>query len=340
MTGPPYPTGMLRAYRPSSVYKLQELCRRVLIANFTLTGWKSATQRLSGRARREAALIPSSHFFGCSVNFFLLAEFSKSGHPSYQVKCLLDQTWYLAIRVQDRRPDRILEDEEFWRWAWPVHRHLLSALAVAVDAPSSSVYIITVLPDDRLERVALELAASALCVAETNLWKFLLQLCSVLLYLEGQGLTVEPFDFCNVYLRGNDIVLNNRLVWTKRRFEATSLPACLWSLLLPPGEKCTTLRTGSEASANAFSVAAVLAQLVSLSLGGKDSLSPRGKRTAVQPSGSSQSDVCRMHGVEVIASPSHYSERLLATLGEMFCNSRIALQEVRDMANGVCESSA
>ncbi|KAH9371352.1 hypothetical protein HPB48_007913 [Haemaphysalis longicornis] len=167
-----------RHYRPSSVYKLQELCRRVLIAHFTLTGWKSATQRLSGRARREAALIPSSHFFGCSVNFFLQPKFSKSGHPSYQVKCLLDQTWYLAIRVQDRRPEHILEDEEFWRWAWPVHRHLLSALAVAVDAPSSSVYIITVLPDDRLERVALELAASALCVAETNLWKFLLQLCS------------------------------------------------------------------------------------------------------------------------------------------------------------------
>ncbi|XP_077553184.1 uncharacterized protein LOC144167936 [Haemaphysalis longicornis] len=327
-----------RHYRPSPVYKLQELCRRVLIAHFTLTGWKSATQRLSGRGRREAALIPSGDFFGCSVNFFLQPKFSKSGHPSYQVKCLLDQTWYLAIRVQDRRPERILEDEEFWRWAWPVHRHLLSALAVAVDAPSSSVYIITVLPDDRLERVALELAASALCIAEANLWKFLLQLCSVLLYLEGQGLTVEPFDYCNVYLRGNDIVLNNRLVWTKRHFEATSLPACLWSLLLPPGEKCTTLhtlRTGSEASTNAFSVAAVLAQLVSLSLGGKDSLSPPGKRTALQPSGSSHSQVGRIHGVEVIYSPSHYSERLLATLGEMFRNSRIALQEVRDIAN-VC----
>lgn len=101
--------------------------------------------------------------------------------------CSKSSTYRLSfhLRVQDRRPEHITEDEEFWSWARFVNRHLLSALAVAVDTPASSVYIVTVCPDDGLERFAGALAARALCVREKNLWKFLQQLCSALLFLEG-----------------------------------------------------------------------------------------------------------------------------------------------------------
>lgn len=330
-------------YYVTPAWSLQELCRRALIAQLSLAGWNALMQRYSERFRRRAALIPSGQFSGCGVDFCLEHYFSKSGHPSYLVKCLLDQRWYLAIRVQDRRPDHIIEDEEFWSWARFVNRHLLSALAVAVDSPASSIYIVTVCPDDGLERFAGALAARALCVRESNLWKFLQQLCSALLFLEGEGLSVEPFDFCNVYLRGADIVLNNKLVWTKRSFDATSLPAALWSLLLPPGEDCSAvcaLATRSKKAANAFSVAAVLAQLVSLSIGDEDSVPSPDSRPTGLPTNTTRPEVCRKHGVEVVASPCHYSEYLMATLREIFRNPSIPLKEVRDTAKAVWESTA
>ncbi|KAH9372058.1 hypothetical protein HPB48_019001 [Haemaphysalis longicornis] len=159
-----------------------------------------------------------------------------------------------------------------------------------------------------------------------------------------RALSVEPFDFCNVYLRGADIVLNNKLVWTKRSFDATSLPAALWSLLLPPGEDCSAvcaLATRSKKAANAFSVAAVLPSWCSpVDRRRRFGTLPPDSHPTGLPTNTTRPEVCRKHGVEVVASPCHYSEYLMATLREIFRNPSIPLKEVRDTAKAVWESMA
>ncbi|KAH9360370.1 hypothetical protein HPB48_012153 [Haemaphysalis longicornis] len=254
-------------------------------AQLSLARRNALMQRYSERFRRRAALIPSGQFSGCGVDFCLEHYFSKSGHPSYVVKCLLDQRWYLAIRggrvwvgifggeqgrtgdvgwrtecvrvgkcfglvgrgghmsasvgeqgvgadIRSvsggpaewyhrcecavsvahvdpaiavggdsarkysntsvtgiwsgyRTVDRIILLNTRSSGGGLVNQHLLSALAVAVYSPAPSISIVTVCPDDWIERFAGTLAARALCVRESNLWKFLQKLCSALLFLEG-----------------------------------------------------------------------------------------------------------------------------------------------------------
>ncbi|XP_077524165.1 uncharacterized protein LOC144135350 [Amblyomma americanum] len=317
------------------VCSLQELCRSILVATHTLPEWKVLAQRFSERAWRRASLFSIVYFSGCAVNFCLQRHFSEADHLAYWVTCTLDHKRYLAIRAANQRLDRLLSDDDFWQWARLDHRHVLSVLAVTTNEPGCQVHLITPFPDDGLEHFAGVLAVRALCIQEHYLWKFLQQLCSALLYLQGEGLTVEPFDFFNVYLRRTDVVLNNGLVWNQRRFQVSSLPGSLWSLLLPPEGGITALNAvvSSSDPAGASSVAVVLVQLVALSLNDDPEIT-NGRRCSPSTSGEAR----RMHGIELSPSPWAYTQQLMTTLSDMLRTPQPALESVRDRTGAMYKS--
>ncbi|XP_065301277.1 uncharacterized protein [Dermacentor albipictus] len=181
------------------VWSLQELCRRCLVSARSLPEWKALTRNFAERVRRRACLFSIVHFSGCGVNFCLQRYFSESDHHSYWISCTLDRKSYMAVsegrhfavlpgdRASNRNADRLLEDDDLWHWARLDHPHVLSVLAVACNAPGVQVYLVTPSPDDGLEHFAGILAVRDLCVRELQLWKFLRQLCSALIYLRGPG---------------------------------------------------------------------------------------------------------------------------------------------------------
>ncbi|XP_065301280.1 uncharacterized protein [Dermacentor albipictus] len=331
------------------VWSLQELCRRCLVSARSLPEWKALTRNFAERVRRRACLFSIVHFSGCGVNFCLQRYFSESDHHSYWISCTLDRKSYMAVsegrhfavlpgdRASNRNADRLLEDDDLWHWARLDHPHVLSVLAVACNAPGVQVYLVTPSPDDGLEHFAGILAVRDLCVRELQLWKFLRQLCSALIYLRGQGLAVEPFDFFNVYLRRADLVLNNGLAWNRRRFEITSLPGSLWSLLLRPEDDFAAVYAAvstAEREARAFSVAVVVAQLVALAVGDDAARRWRGS-TSGGPRAAHH-----IYGVELVAAPCSYGPQLVSTLAEMFRSPQPALEAVRDRAGVMYASMA
>ncbi|XP_075556716.1 uncharacterized protein LOC142588782 [Dermacentor variabilis] len=341
------------------VCSLQELCRLCLVSARSLPEWKALTKNFAERVRRRACLFSIVHFSGCGVNFCLQRYFSESDHHSYWISCTLDRKSYMAKvgrrkdfgshsegrhfvvlsgdRASNYNADRLLEDDDLWHWARLDHPHVLSVLAVVYNAPGVQVYLVTLSPDDGLEHFAGILAVRDLCVHELQLWKFLRQLCSALIYLRGQGLAVEPFDFFNVYLRRTDLVLNNGLAWNRRRFEITSLPGSLWSLLLRPDDDFAAVYAAvstAEHEARAFSVAVVVAQLVALAMG-----DDAARRRLGSTSGSPRS-AHRIYGVELVASPCSYGPQLVSTLAEMFRSPQPALEAVRDRAGVMYASMA
>ncbi|KAH6926568.1 hypothetical protein HPB50_019807 [Hyalomma asiaticum] len=323
------------------VWSLQELCRRCLVSTRSLPQWKALTQNFAAeRIRRRACLFSIFYFSGCGVNFCVQRHFSVSNHLSYWVTCTLDKKRYMAVRAPNYNVDRLLDDDNLWHWARLEHPHVLSVLAVVGNMQGIYMYLVTLPPDDGLEHFAGILAVRDLCVHELHLWKFLRQLCSALIYLRGQGLTVEPFDFFNVYLRRTDLVLNNGFVWNQRRFEITSLPGSLWSLLLRPGDDfaalCAAIST-TEREAKAFSVAVVVAQLVALAI--SDDPAGAASRRRTSASGCLQA-VHRMYGVELVPSPCSYTQQLVSTLAEMFRTPQPALEAVQDKAGLMYESMA
>ncbi|KAH7972496.1 hypothetical protein HPB52_012718 [Rhipicephalus sanguineus] len=184
------------------------------------------------------------------------------------------------------------------------------------------------------------MAVRDLCVHELHLWKFLRQLCSALIYLRDQGLTVEPFDFFNVYLRRTDLVLNSGLVWNRRRFEITSLPGSLWSRLLRPDDDFAAVYAAistTEHEATAFSVAVVVAQLVALAFSDDPADTISRRRTSA--SGCLQA-VHRMYGIELVLSPCSYGQQLMSTLAEMFRTPQPNLETIHDRADGMYASMA
>ncbi|XP_075721636.1 uncharacterized protein LOC142764974 [Rhipicephalus microplus] len=318
---------------PSGVPSLQELCRCRLVAARSLPQWKALTQAFTERIRRRACLFSLVHFSGCGVNFCMQRYFSESDHTTYWISCELDRKHYMAVRAPNYSAERLLGDDNLWHWALLDHPHVLSVLAVAANAPGVQVYLITLAPDDGLEHIAGVLAARDLCVHELHLWKFLRQLCSALIYLRGQGLTVEPFDFSNVYLRHADLVLNNGLVWNQRRFEITSLPGSLWSCLLRPDDDFAAVYAAistTEHEATAFSVAVVVAQLVALAY--SDDPADTISRRRPSASGCLQA-VHRMYGIELVLSPCSYGQQLVSTLAEMFRTPQPNLDAIHDRAD-------
>ncbi|XP_075721635.1 uncharacterized protein LOC142764973 [Rhipicephalus microplus] len=318
---------------PSRVSSLQELCRRRLVATRSLSQWKALTQAFTERIRRRACLFSLVHFSGCGVNFCMQRYFSESDHTTYWISCELDRKRYMAVRAPNYSAERLLGDDNLWHWALLDHPHVLSVLAVAANAPGIQVYLITLAPDDGLEHFAGVLAARDLCVPELHLWKFLRQLCSALIYLRGQGLTVEPFDFFNVYLRHADLVLNNGLVWNQRRFEITSLPGSLWSHLLRPDDDFAAVYAAistTEHEATAFSVAVVVAQLVALAY--SDDPADTISRRRPSASGCLQA-VHRLYGIELVLSPCSYGQQLVSTLAEMFRTPQPNLDAIHDRAD-------
>ncbi|KAL1414845.1 hypothetical protein MTO96_007108 [Rhipicephalus appendiculatus] len=324
----------------SRVSSLQELCRRRLVATRSLPQWKAMTQVFTERIRRRACLFSLVHFSGCGVNFCLQRYFSESDHMTYWISCALDRKRYMAVRAPNYNADRLVEDDNLWHWALLDHPHVLSVLAVAANSPGVQVYLITLSPDDGLEHFAGILAVRDLCVHELHLWKFLRQLCSALIYLRGQGLTVEPFDFFNVYLRRTDLVLNNGLVWNRRRFEITSLPGSLWSLLLRPDDDFAAVYAAistTEHEATAFSVAVVVAQLAALAYSDDPADTISSRRSSA--SGCLQA-VHRMYGIELLLSPCSYGQQLVSTLAEMFRTPQPNLETIHDMADRMYASMA
>nr|XP_054928012.1 uncharacterized protein LOC129385400 [Dermacentor andersoni] len=168
------------------VWSLQELCRRCLVSARSLLEWKALTQNFAERVRRRACLFSIVHFSGCGVNFCLQRYFSESDHHSYWISCTLDRKSYMAVRASNYNADKLLEDDDLWHWARLDHPHVLSVLAVVCNAPGVQVYLVTLSPDDGLEHFAGILAVRDLCVHELQLWKFLRQLCSALIYLRGR----------------------------------------------------------------------------------------------------------------------------------------------------------
>ncbi|XP_077520455.1 uncharacterized protein LOC144130403 [Amblyomma americanum] len=328
--------GALRFRRRAS--SLQELCRNVLVASRSLPQWKALLERCPERVRRRALLFSVAHFNGCAINFCLQRHFSDSDHLSYWVTCSLDRKGYMAVRASNHRPDRLLDDDEFWHWARLDHHHVLSVLAVAINAPGCQVHLVTLFPDDGLEHFARILTLRTLCIREPHLWKFLHQLCSALLYLRGQGLTVEPFDFFNVYLRRTNLVLNNSLVWNQRHFEVTSLPGSLWSLLQPPDNFAaiySAMSTADRNQAGAFSVAVVVAQLVALSLNTSDSTVAADRRRCGP---GSAVELKRIHGIELVPAPCVYGQQLASTLSEMLWSPQSTLETMRDRTGAMYAS--
>ncbi|KAL3218684.1 hypothetical protein MRX96_031422 [Rhipicephalus microplus] len=334
---------------PSRVSSLQELCRRKLVATRSLPQWKALTQAFTEHIRRRACLFSLVHFSGCGVNFCMQRYFSESDHTTYWISCELDRKRYMAVRPAanvaivcfkcgkkgHRANDcRSGADNSLQASCLYAPRETLAA-----NAPGIQVYLITLAPDDGLEHFAGVLAARDLCVHELHLWKFLRQLCSALIYLRGQGLTVEPFDFFNVYLRHADLVLNNGLVWNQRRFEITSLPGSLWSRLLRPDDDFAAVYAAistTEHEATAFSVAVLVAQLVALAY--SDDPADTISRRRPSASGCLQA-VHRMYGIELVLSPCSYGQQLVSTLAEMFRTPQPNLDAIHDRADRMYAST-
>ncbi|XP_077523517.1 uncharacterized protein LOC144134483 [Amblyomma americanum] len=330
------PRSLLRVSRVRRrVCSLQQLCRNILVATHTLPEWKVLAQRFSERARRRALIFSIVRFSGCAVNFCLQRHLSDSDHPSYWVTCTLDRKNYMAVRADNHRIDQLLDDDEFWQWIRLDHRHVLSVLAVAINAPGCRLHLVTPFPDDGLQHFAGVLAVRALCIREPHLWKFLQQLCSALLYLQGEGLKLEPFDFFNVYLRRTDVVLNNGLLWNRHRFQVTSLPHSLWSLLLRPEDDFATVYAAvcNGGQAGPFCLAVVVAQLVVLSLN-DDSTIAADSRAGPASAG----EVRRMHGIELSPSPCSYTQQLFTTLSEMLRSPQPTLESVSDRTGAMYSS--
>ncbi|KAG0415837.1 hypothetical protein HPB47_006978 [Ixodes persulcatus] len=300
------------------VRSLQELCQRSLVSTSSLYRWKQMTDSLPDGLRRSICVLSSEYFSGCSVDLYLHWIFTKNGHPSYRVRCSLDQQRYLAVRAAVGT-STLRTDDDFWRWSRLNHTNLLSILAVAVDGVKEKVFVITALPEDALERFVSQLSCKFLCVKERFLWKFLRQLCSVLRYIELEGLLVEDFDVCNVYLRQGDVMLNNSLTWKQKPRGASSLPGDLWKLLF--GSACSQFLDEDQRTSS--SVGLVLAQLVVLALAKDSAAADQGRQAQERPN---------LHGVELAEAPLAYSDKFIRVLAELHIAPTLSLDVAEQRA--------
>ncbi|KAK8776271.1 hypothetical protein V5799_030383 [Amblyomma americanum] len=277
------PRSLLRVSRVRRrVCSLQQLCRNILVATYTLPEWKVLAQRFSERARRRALIFSIVRFSGCAVDFCLQRHLSDSDHPSYWVTCTLDRKNYMAVS----------------------------------KATCLQVYIV---------------------VSVLRIFKLPPPTFSRDTHDSGEGLKVEPFDFFNVYLRRTDVVLNNGLLWNRHRFQVTSLPDSLWSLLLRPEDDFATAYAAvcNGGQAGPFCLAVVVAQLVVLSLN-DDSTIAADSRAGPASAG----EVRRMHGIELSPSPCSYTQQLFTTLSEMLRSPQPTLESVSDRTGAMYSSMA
>lgn len=308
-----------RYLRPRT-HTLQELCKCCLISSSSLYRWKQLTGSLPDSFCRNISVLSSEYFSGCSVDFCLQWSFTKHGLPSYRVKCSLDQQRYLAIRTA-MNPDTVRVNDELWHWSRLNHDNLLSVLAVAVSI--DRVFLITALPEDSLVQFAGFLGSRTACVRERFLWKFLRQLCSVLRYLDLEGVSVKEFDAGNVYLLNSNILINNGLAWKTRMCDPESLPGALWKLLF--GTECLSFLEDREGTA--FSVGLVMSQLVALALA-----RPVRDQRAQQ--------ITSLHGVELAAAPQVYSDEFLKVVARVFLTPPLTLDVVEKKAANVLSALA
>ncbi|CAN8009533.1 unnamed protein product [Ixodes pacificus] len=248
---------------------LQDLCHRAVIRQVTLRGLKGrALPSLPPFIRRQLTSLETEDFVEVECAPFRdIFDFNMYHRAlTYRVTCPLDGCEYMAAHVGTSDSSRLTIG--FWQWVQLAHPNLMCVYALAQDAQTANLFLIMDTPEATLKRLEIFLVSHGLCFPEYFLWKVARQLSSVIMYVEGQGLSFGRFDLKNVYIVQDRLLLDNKLTW-KSWVDSFSFRNRVQSIFL--GDKISVgghyeIQANSPSSTSVVCLGFVLTKLASIAL--------------------------------------------------------------------------